>query len=104
MEKVIIIYHEHLNSFEESAVKILSGWKSERKNGIRFKMDGKKKCRLFTTCQLLILEEFYKANKYISMDKSIQLARTFGVTRKQINTWFQNKRAHDKRFESMNKN
>nr|AEX63180.1 hypothetical protein mv_R978 [Moumouvirus Monve] len=104
MEQVIVIYHEQLDSFEESAVKILSGWKSERENGIRFKMIGKTKSRLFNTSQLAILEELYKANKYISMDKSIQMSRIFGVTRKQINTWFQNKRAHDKRFRSMNKN
>lgn len=96
-KKIIIIDRENFDSFEETAINILSKWKSERNNSIKPKINYKfRKTRLFTPSQLIILNEFYKNNKYISIDKSIQLSRIFGVTRKQINTWFQNKRSYGK--------
>uniref|UniRef100_A0A6G6ABR1 Homeodomain-containing protein n=1 Tax=Borely moumouvirus TaxID=2712067 RepID=A0A6G6ABR1_9VIRU len=98
MNKIIIIYSNHFDSFEESVVQILSNLECQRKNGVKLtKVKKFSKSRLFTTTQLLILEETYKTNKYISLDEKIKLSKNFGVTVKQISIWFANRRAFDAR-------
>uniref|UniRef100_A0A914EM34 Homeobox domain-containing protein n=1 Tax=Acrobeloides nanus TaxID=290746 RepID=A0A914EM34_9BILA len=46
----------------------------------------------YSNAQLERLEEEFKADKYLSVNKRIDLANTLKLTETQIKTWFQNRR------------
>ncbi|KAI1716598.1 homeobox domain-containing protein [Ditylenchus destructor] len=46
----------------------------------------------YSTYQLDLLENEFKADKYLSVSKRVQLSKQLGLTETQIKTWFQNRR------------
>uniref|UniRef100_A0A914H631 Homeobox domain-containing protein n=1 Tax=Globodera rostochiensis TaxID=31243 RepID=A0A914H631_GLORO len=46
----------------------------------------------YTAPQLNILEEAFRADKYLSVQKRVQLANELALTETQVKTWFQNRR------------
>ncbi|KAL3083818.1 hypothetical protein niasHS_008163 [Heterodera schachtii] len=46
----------------------------------------------YTAPQLNILEESFRADKYLSVQKRVQLANELALTETQVKTWFQNRR------------
>ncbi|KJH41805.1 homeobox domain protein [Dictyocaulus viviparus] len=63
----------------------------------------RRKRTTFTQYQATILEKEYLSERYMVRDKRSQLAESLGLSEAQVKTWFQNRRAKDKRekkFES----
>lgn len=51
----------------------------------------------FTSVQLKCLEETFQANKYLTTMERDRLARALNLSKKQVKTWFQNRRTKWKR-------
>ncbi|VDM53504.1 unnamed protein product [Angiostrongylus costaricensis] len=63
----------------------------------------RRKRTTFTQYQATVLEKEYLSERYMVRDKRTQLAESLGLSEGQVKTWFQNRRAKDKRekkFES----
>lgn len=63
----------------------------------------RRKRTTFTQYQATVLEKEYISEHYMVRDKRAQLAESLGLSEVQVKTWFQNRRAKDKRekkFES----
>ncbi|KAK5984962.1 Homeobox domain-containing protein [Trichostrongylus colubriformis] len=58
---------------------------------------GRRKRTTFTQQQATILEREYLTERYMVRDKRTQLAESLGLSEAQVKTWFQNRRAKDKR-------
>ncbi|KAG8181815.1 hypothetical protein JTE90_001470 [Oedothorax gibbosus] len=60
--------------------------------------DRRKRARTsFTTSQIKALEAEFEKNKYLSVSKRLQLAKTLKLSETQIKIWFQNRRTKWKR-------
>ncbi|KAK6733905.1 hypothetical protein RB195_017583 [Necator americanus] len=57
----------------------------------------RRKRTTFTQHQATILEREYLSEHYMIRDKRAQLAESLGLSEAQVKTWFQNRRAKDKR-------
>ncbi|XGW12479.1 hypothetical protein V3C99_013295, partial [Haemonchus contortus] len=57
----------------------------------------RRKRTTFTQHQAAVLEREYLSERYMVRDKRTQLAELLGLSEAQVKTWFQNRRAKDKR-------
>ncbi|PIO75242.1 homeobox domain protein [Teladorsagia circumcincta] len=57
----------------------------------------RRKRTTFTQQQAAVLEREYLTERYMVRDKRTQLADSLGLSEAQVKTWFQNRRAKDKR-------
>lgn len=57
----------------------------------------RRKRTTFTQHQATVLEKEYLSERYMVRDKRTLLAESLGLTEAQVKTWFQNRRAKDKR-------
>ncbi|KAJ1352959.1 hypothetical protein KIN20_009475 [Parelaphostrongylus tenuis] len=61
----------------------------------------RRKRTTFTQYQATILEKEYLSERYMVRDKRTQLAESLGLSEAQVKTWFQNRRAKDKREKKL---
>ncbi|VEN48868.1 unnamed protein product, partial [Callosobruchus maculatus] len=62
--------------------------------------DSKRKRTTFTAIQLLVLENKYREQQYLSRIDRARLAVDICMTEKQVKTWFQNRRSKDKDMQN----
>ncbi|XP_055331132.1 homeobox protein LOX10-like [Paramacrobiotus metropolitanus] len=66
----------------------------------RAQLYGMKRRRLrtvFTDSQLVVLEDRFSKQKYLSTPDRLKMAKTLGLTQLQVKTWYQNRRMRWKR-------
>jgi homeobox protein engrailed len=61
--------------------------------------DGKRPRTAFTGEQLARLRQEFQANRYLTEDRRVNLARELGLSQDQLKIWFQNKRAKLKKCQ-----
>eukprot|EP00795_Rhopilema_esculentum_P011969 gene11969-2551_t len=60
-------------------------------------VEPKRRRTSYTRRQLLEMDKEFKANRYITRERRIELSMALGLTERQIKTWFQNRRMKQKK-------